>query len=190
MKIVGVTLNSKLTMSQQCTDIANNTSRIIGVFRKCRKFINYDQALRIYTSFIRPKIEYCSLLMLNLTDYDSKRIESIQNKIIRIILRAPNIFSITDGRKLINLHTLKSRRKYRLTSFLKLKVDKNKTSDSIQRLLSLLPQQNSSLQLRNNSKTIIPHCRTNFYRNSFSYNASYATKYLPLLLLSIILYLN
>ena len=72
----------------------------------CRRLITCEKDKLIYTSIIRPKIEYCCSLFLEVSPILSKKIEPVQNKAIRAISYAPRKFSVTDGRRLLNLHTL------------------------------------------------------------------------------------
>ena len=57
-------------------------------------------------------IEYCCSLFLEVSSILSRKIESVQNKAIRAICNAPRKFSVTDGRRFLNLHTLCSCRFY------------------------------------------------------------------------------
>lgn len=108
---LGITIDSKLSLDQHVNKIVTDSNNKAYSIRKIRHLLNYEEAKLIYTSIIRPKLEYCSSLFLNLNKSQIKKLESAQNKSIRIICRAPNLnFSITDARKLLNLHTLVSRR--------------------------------------------------------------------------------
>ena len=97
LKLLGVILDSKLTMSDHCQSIVNKTSGTISLLGKCRKYLELPQALQIYTSIIRPRFEYCPLLLTALSKHDSYLLEKCQNRALRIILQAPTAFSMTDG---------------------------------------------------------------------------------------------
>ena len=109
---LGVTLDSKLNFSEHINLLTTKCSNLVYVLRKIRHLLNCEEAKLIYTSIVRSKLEYCSLLFQLLPISHSRKIESVQNKAIRVICRAPQKFSVTDGRKLLNLHTLCSRRQF------------------------------------------------------------------------------
>ena len=58
---------------------------------------------------IRPKLEYCSRLFLNLNTSLINKLETTQNKALRAICKARKMgFSATGTRRLLNVHTLLS----------------------------------------------------------------------------------
>jgi len=61
-------------MLDHCTKLASSVAKIIGVFRRCRKYLNYEQAHQLYTSFIRPN----RILSSSDVKYIRTRINSIR----------------------------------------------------------------------------------------------------------------
>ena len=80
--------------------------------RKIRHLLSVEDSKLIYTSIVRSRLEYCATLFMFMKKGLSDKVESCQNKAIRLICKAPRTFSVTDGRRLLNLHTLASRRAF------------------------------------------------------------------------------
>ena len=65
------------------------------LFRKVRSYINAQSALKFYTTYIRPKLMYCSSLFINASATFTTPLKALQNKSVRVILRAPKAFSVS-----------------------------------------------------------------------------------------------
>lgn len=165
---LGVILDSKLDFREHIQIVSNKCSSMIFALRKIRHLLTCEQAKDIYTSIIRPKIEYCSCILQELPDISSNKLELIQNRAIRVICKAPKIFSVTDGRLCLNLDTLCSRR---AVSFRNLvgKTMCGMASDELYNLLSQAPTHSRSLRSR--CSYILPCSNTNFGKKRFTYCA-------------------
>ena len=171
LKLLGVILDSKLTMSDHCQSIVNKTSGTISLLGKCRKYLELPQALQIYTSIIRPRFEYCPLLLTALSKHDSYLLEKCQNRALRIILQAPTAFSMTDGRIMLNIHTLSSRRQYFFAKTIDYSLPKKKLSAKLLSLLDNQSTRKSGPKLRNPCQLILPNPRTFYGKRTFTYCA-------------------
>jgi hypothetical protein len=165
LSLLGVTLDSHLTFDHHISAMCAKTSRLVYLTSKFRKYLNVDEALRTYSTIVRPCLEYCPSLLLNISQRNSNLVEGIQNRAIRIILSAPRKFSITSGRLLLNLPTLSSRREYLFAKFIEYKLSKLKAS---RQLLKLVRSSSShSRSLRSKHHLIKPYYRTHYGKGSF-----------------------
>ena len=148
-------LSFKDHVSQTTRTKCNN---LVYVLRKIRRLITCEEAKLIYTSIIRPKIEHCCSLFLEVSSTLSRKIESVQNKAIRAICNAPRKFSVTNGRRLLNLHTLCSRRFY----FFRNLVHKVQCGLASSELYQLIENVSShQMKLRFSCRHILPSVNTN-----------------------------
>ena len=165
LSLLGVTLDSGLTFKQHVDNLSSKANSLIHLTSKFKKVLNIEQSVKVYTSIIRPILEYCSSILLNVTLKLSNMLERTQNRAIRIILSAPRKFSVTTGRLLVNLHTLKSRREYLFSRFVQTKLLKSKASKSLRELVS--SQTSHKLSLRSKHNMVKPYSRTRFSQSSF-----------------------
>ena len=66
LKLLGVTLDSKLTFELQLRNMVRAISPKLGILRKCRRIYDDDNIIRrCFFSFILPHFEYCSSVWLS-----------------------------------------------------------------------------------------------------------------------------
>lgn len=146
INLLGIQLDKSLTLNSHVNTTTSKASQLLFLMTKFRKYLTVSQAVDVYATIIRPKLEYCSSLLLNTSKINMSKLESVQNKAIRRILKAPRVFSVTDGRRILNLHTLKSRREYLFSKFVFKKFCKNQASRNLLNLYHSQPSHNRSLR--------------------------------------------
>ena len=165
LNILGITLDPLLTFSPHIKNMVSKANKLIHLSSKLHKFLNVEQAIALFKSIVRPTLEYCPSLLLHISSKNSQQIEKIQNRAIRIILSAPKKFSITTGRALLNLPTLKSRRQYLFNKFIKKKLLKGHASRHLLQIFSNAHSHNRTL--RSSHNFIKPYYRTNTGQATF-----------------------
>ena len=173
VKLLGVWLDSKLNFSHHidcCTSAANSS---IYVLRKIRPYLDSEQCKLIYTSIIRPKLEYCSSLLLSITKSLATKLERSQNKAIRAICLAPSIFSVNDARSLVGIHTLASRREYYFSQRIRTLYASEPHNHPLYNLLTSNVSAHNRY-LRSCCTLAIPSVNSHFGHQSFSYQATRA----------------
>ena len=126
----------------------------------CRKSLEI-----IYTSFIRPVLEYSDIVWCNCTSDEKDQIEKIQNECARIVTGATKLVSIEALLTETGWETLADRRhKHSLILFYKMY--NNLTPDFLSSLINR-NNQSSRYNLRNSEDVSGIHSRTTTYFNSF-----------------------
>ena len=67
MSVLGILLDSGLTFTPHIEAICHKANSLIYLSSKLRKFLTIEQASLVYTSIIRPTVEYCSSLFLEVS---------------------------------------------------------------------------------------------------------------------------
>ena len=107
--------------------------------------MNVQSALKFHTTYIRPKLMSFSSLFINVLATFTTHLEALQNKSVRVIIRAPKAFSVSEGKLLLNIPVLET---YRNQLFYKFtcKLLKQKSSFYNKKVLSLANAHNRSLR--------------------------------------------
>ena len=82
LKLLGVTLDSKLTFEAHLRNMSVNISQKLGILRKSRKIYEDDSILRrCFFSFLLPHFEYCSAVWSSAADSHLRLLERAFNSV-------------------------------------------------------------------------------------------------------------
>ena len=69
VKLLGVTLDPKLTFERHLRDVASMISQKVGILRRCRQIYSSDDIVRnCFYSFLLPNFEYCHSVFISASD--------------------------------------------------------------------------------------------------------------------------
>ena len=110
-KHLGITFANDGTWHKHIEDITKKAWNRINVLRSLKFTLDRQSLETIYTSFIRPTLEYSDVVWDNITQADEEELEKIQIEAARIITGATRLVSIHNLYKESSLEPLKSRRR-------------------------------------------------------------------------------
>jgi ribonuclease HI/exonuclease III len=119
-KYLGITLDSRLNFIEHFNDITQRCTRRINIMRALsgRKWgADRSTLLKMYTSIIRPILDYNAFLFDGISSVKVKNLQTIQNTALRVVtgaLRTTNTYNLHVD---TNIPTLTLRRKYQLLRF-------------------------------------------------------------------------
>ena len=88
-KYLGVLITSNLMWSSHVTTICNKTRRLVGIFyRQFYKHSSQDTMLHLYTSFIRPHLEYATAAWDPFLMKDIELLENVQKFALRVCTKS------------------------------------------------------------------------------------------------------
>ena len=110
-KHFGVTLGNDLKWHTHINNILTSASKLLGITRKLNCSVR-RKTLQIYDSFLRPILEYSSVVWDNCTQYEKDRLEKVQIEAARIVTGTTRSITLNNLYKEIGWLTLEDRRKY------------------------------------------------------------------------------
>lgn len=88
VKYLGIQINSDLSWSAHVTSLCNKARRLIGLlYRRFYKHAASSTLLQLYKSFIRPHLEYCSVVWNPYLVCDIEALEKVQRFALRVCLK-------------------------------------------------------------------------------------------------------
>lgn len=124
MKYLGIYLDTSLNWNEHVRLTKSKVMPIVWNFSKIRPLIDEKTANVFYTSIIRPLLEYSAPVTFNMSSTNSKTLEKIQNKCLRIIAKVHPHTRSHLLRKQLDIPSLTNRRTYLfLCEFFKLYKD-------------------------------------------------------------------
>ena len=85
IKVLGVTLDTRMTFSPFVSEICKRASRQINALKRISKFLNIQGRLAIYKSFIFSNFIYCPVVWIFCGRKNSDKLEKLQERAIRFV---------------------------------------------------------------------------------------------------------
>ena len=165
-KQLGITFNNTLTWEHHINDVCSKAGKRIDIIKRLPNCISPLSKLHIYTTFIRPTLEYGSILFDNCTDKLTEKLEDIQRQATLAITRGYRHTSNVRLLEEVGLETLAKRRtKHKIIQLFKMK--NNITPRYLSSLTPCEVGQNMNYNLRNAHALKIQKTTKNYYLKSF-----------------------
>lgn len=87
MKYLGLIIDKQLKMKRHIDYISKKIAKKIGFLARISKNLNYMDRIRVYQTIIAPHFEYCPSVLFMNNESDFQRLQKLQNRAMRIILR-------------------------------------------------------------------------------------------------------
>ena len=121
-KHLGITFSNNGTWHEHIKDITKKAWTRINALRSLKFTLDRHSLETVYTSFIRPTLEYADVVWDNITQAEEEELEKIQTEALRIITGATRLVSIQNLYNESSFESLKSRRRqHKLVHFFKMK---------------------------------------------------------------------
>ena len=104
-KYLGIVVDSDLTFSEHITEKVRKANSLVGIIRRSFSYLDQDTFVKIFTSFVRPHLEYGQVIW---SPHLRKHINMIENVQIRAtkLIDGFGKLSYSERLKRINLPTL------------------------------------------------------------------------------------
>ena len=110
IKYLGVTIDKKITWSQQVDKIALKANRVREFLYRNIKLCSSDIKNRCYKIFIQPILEYASIIWSPYYDKYVNKLEAVQRRMARFVCNEYGSVSVTNLLKNLSWPTLQQRR--------------------------------------------------------------------------------
>lgn len=165
-KHLGIFFSNDCSWHKHINYIKEKAWTRVNIMRKLKFQLDRRSLEIIYTSFIRPILEYGNEIWDNCTQYEKDDIEKIQKEAARIATGTTKLVSTENLYGEIGWETLDSRRKKQKLILL-YKMINNLTPQYLSSLIPATVSETSSYNLRNANDVRTINARTNQYFNSF-----------------------
>ena len=175
-KYLGVTIDTEFTWKPQFNHVKSKVLRNFYALRRARPFIDQTTALTLYNTMIRPHFEYCSTVWMKPNSGHIKRLQILQNRALRTVLKVDYRHSRRDLYQRLQIDCLNAKVKKDLVILI-YKILHNILPDFLSNQLIL---KISNYNIRNSALKIqLPKPNTNFCKNSTIYIATQLFNELP-----------
>ena len=114
-KYLGLHFDQTLSWNIHVDHITKSVVKYIGLFYRIRKYLSQESLTILHNSLVLPRIDYCDGVWGNCSKFLRDKIDRLQNRSARAILRLPVRTSSEYLRKKMGWDTLEQRRNYHLS---------------------------------------------------------------------------
>lgn len=176
IKYLGVVLDNKLTFEPHIDHVCKKVSKKLYVLRKMRKNISKTSAIKVYNVIVKPHFEYCASLLFLCNVTQKNRLQKLQNRAMRTILKCDRYTPISLLINSLNWLNI-NQRLYAMTMILVFKIKNNLCPHY---LTTNLPQNRTlNYDLRSPTDFNIHRTRTVRAQRSILYNGLQTFNMLP-----------
>ena len=114
VKILGVTLDNKLTLNRHISDICSSSSFHLKALRHVRPLLDEPTSNAIACSLIGSRLDYCNSLLAGTTAHNITRLQNIQNRAAKTVCRSGRRDSATAALQRLHWLPVKQRINYKI----------------------------------------------------------------------------
>jgi hypothetical protein len=167
-KHLGVHLTKDLSWTKHAEETAKKANKCLGVIRPLKHRLDRRSLETLYTSFVRPVIEYADVVWDVPADnrHTLKNLDKVQKEAAKIVSGATSRCSTADLHAELGWEPLATRRKLHRASMMH-KVENGLAPTYLQDLIPDRVQARTRYNLRNTENRDVPLARISAYSNSF-----------------------
>ena len=166
-KYLGIVLDDSLTWKDHVRYVISRVGKRVGVLGRLRKNITIHAALEMYKSLILPILDYCDVVWASCNKVDIERLESLQRRASKIIVKSKCSTTSIDYLK---FQSLEDRRNTHILGLVKRCLN-NKVPQFLKNYFKL-NKEVISRETRRSNFIYLPAVRTETAKKSFYYNGS------------------
>ena len=117
-KYLGITLDSTLNFSKHISSVIQQICYKITLLAKLKKYLRDDSALLIYKTMLLPYFDYADVIFCKANQKDISKLQTLQNKCLRICMGKERRFDTNRAHKLSNVPFLEDRREAHVGNFM------------------------------------------------------------------------
>lgn len=91
IKYLGVMLDEKLSFAEHVDYTIRKAARKLGVLCRINRYLSLDNKIMVYKTLIAPHFDYCASILFLATNQQRKRMQIVQSKAMRMILRCDRL---------------------------------------------------------------------------------------------------
>lgn len=177
LKILGITLDNKLSFKEHTNDMLKKIYAKIGALRRLKRLVPANILLILYKSFVLSHFEYCNSLLIGIGRTINKKLENANYYGLRTVMNMGKSISYESMLRIADMRTLEQRRiEQSLIIFFKCFKENGPAY-----INNFFKPRITSYNLRNSGHNVVqnPH-NTKYLHNSYTYIISRIWNQLPL----------
>ena len=177
-RLLGITIDNKLHWDSHINNVCKTVSRRVFLLSKLRYIVDIDTRKLFFNAYIKPHIDYASVVWDGCSDVLKKRLNSLHRRAVKLIL--PDTTLTTDQKlkemRIMRIMSLQKQLEYKKGLFI-YRLLSNEASEYISNLYTHTPSRYSNSR---NHHLSFPRPRTDIFKTRISFSGVYLCSNLPL----------
>ncbi len=165
-KHLGLTLSTNGKWHTHINNILHSASSVLGIMRKLKFKLTRRALNQIYISYMRPILEYASIVWDGCAEYEKDLLDKIQNEAARIVTSLTRSVSLENLSQEIGWQSLSVRRQVQKLSIM-YRANTNQLPSYMLNLFPPIINNVTHYNLRNQTDFVTPNARLEIYKRSF-----------------------
>ena len=165
-KHLGIIISNDFSWSAYIDSLLASANKKLGLLKKLKFKVSAKTLSLLYTTFIRPSLEYASEVWGGCSNQESEKLEKLQLAAARIVTGLTSLASRDSLYFETGWEPLIVRRRVKLKTIM-YKIYHNLVPDYLQNILPSIRSHESNYVTRQSQNYSIPKCRLNIYKSSF-----------------------
>lgn len=156
-KYLGIVIDENLSFNQQAEFIIKKVAKKVNFLYRINRYVSMYTRVTIYKTIVAPHFDYCNTIMVNFSKFNIQRLQKIQNRAMRAILRCDRYTPIKSMLEALCFMSIQQRIYYN-TCILVYKIVNNRAPDYLTREIRLTGNDHN-YNTRNRGQIEIKYCR-------------------------------
>jgi len=177
-KSLGLMIDESLDWSAQVAHISRKVSSGLAILRRLRDEVEFNPLMVIYRGIVQPYFEYCAQVRGCLGKTLAEKVQKLQNRAFRIIMRENYSTRSADILNKLGIPNLEKGRMVQL-SILMYKVKNRLVPDYLCDIFTNVNDMHDYNTRQSGTCLVLPKPKTNSMKNAFSYRGAEVWNSLP-----------
>ena len=180
-KILGIIIDENLVWNGHYQYISKKIASSLWLLSQIKSFLSVDDKLLFYNAYIRPHLEYCSVIWGNSTNVNIQKMTKLQRRACKLILgdEYTHLDEARDNLKILSFDEIVFLNKEKVMY----KIANNIAPSYLINLFQMRSASDdtiTSLRSVTNKNFLIPKPKLNLFKNSLSYSGAIIWNSIPL----------
>jgi hypothetical protein len=164
-KYLGVVIDDSLNFNAFCELLIGKMWKKYHLMKNISAKLNRDAMITLYNSIVCPHVDYCSTVLFLMNDQQIAKLQKMQNRFMRLILKLPFDTSIKYMLEILAWLSIRQRINYNSLKF----IYKVENEEFPQYLKRNLLKKETSYSLRNQDDYVLPDFKKQITQNCLFY---------------------
>lgn len=165
VKYLGIIIDEKLKLNEHMNNTINKIGKKANVLNRVGKKLNMEQKMKFYKACIESDINYCSSILFLSTKENMSRLQKIQNKCMRNILKVDKLSPVKNMLDVLRIMSFEQRIIFNVLVAI-FKIINNKWPNYISDKIKFKYNDPIKCNLRNKNDLVKPRAIKNYTQNS------------------------